>query len=157
MTTQEIITEYLNKVTEEIKKDAAAKRQKIPVSSFRVEATETEGRLYGADYFKYLVHGHGRPPGKQPPPEAMEAFVKANPQMLREAQQIWKHIREKGLAYIIGRKIARFGSDIFTGRKPGIDLVSAVENPREDFLKKVAFYQALNLVEKIKKAAPVAA
>lgn len=150
MTTQEIISEYLSKIQQGIKDDAAAKNQKIPVSSFRIEATETQGKLYAAHYFQYLVTGRG--PGKFPPPDVMEDYVKANPAMLEDARRIWKYINEKGLAFLIGRKIARYGTDIFTGRKQGIDLVGIVEGAREDFLQKVAYHQAVRVGEEIHDA-----
>jgi hypothetical protein len=151
MLTSEIISHYLNKVTEGIKSDAAAKSQKIPVSSFRVEADSQVGRLFGADYFKYLVTGRG--PGKQPPPDKMLKFVQDNPDILAEARQRFKYITEKGLAYLIGRKIGREGTDIFTGKKPGIDLEGAINAPMEDFLKQLAYHEALNIGGQIREAA----
>ena len=150
MLTSEIISKYLAAVSEGIAKDAAAKSQKIPVKSFRTAVNEVEGKLFAADYFKYLVTGRG--PGKFPPPDAMLKHVQDNPQMLTEARKIWKYISEKGLAFLIGRKIARYGTDIFTGRKPGIDLTGAVEAPMEDFLKQVAYHQALTVAGEIRES-----
>lgn len=150
LTTNQIIEQYLTRVEDGLKKDAAAKGQKIPVKSFRQEVTPKEGKLFAADYFKYLVEGRG--PGKFPPPDKMLKFVQENPGMLKEAQTIWKNITAKGLAFLIGRKISRYGTDIFTGRKKGIDLKGAVEAPVEDFLKQVAYHQALSVAGEIKEA-----
>lgn len=154
MTTSEIISAYINKIFEGIKADAAEKSQKIPASSFRVEAAGNQGRGFAAHYFKYLVHGRG--PGKFPPPEEMLKFVQKNPEILAEAKQRYKYITEKGLAYIIGRKIARQGTDIHMGKKPGIDLEGAINEPLEDFLKQVAYHEALNVASKIRQAAKAA-
>lgn len=151
MTTQELIAKYLEQAAANIKEDAASKGQKIPVSSFEVRATETEGQLTGAYYFKYLVHG--RPPGKQPPPEAMLKFVESNPGMLLDAQKVFGKISAKSLAYLIGRKIGREGTDIHKGVKPGIDLQGAIEGPLDDFLAQIAYHKALNLANKIVEVA----
>lgn len=151
LTTEQIISQYLDRITRGIKDDASQKNQKIPVKSFRTEVIRFEGKLYAADYFKYLVHGRG--PGKQPPPDKMLDFVQANPQILAEAKQRFKYITEKGLAYLIGRKIGRMGTDIFLGRKAGIDLEGAIEAPKEEFLAQVAYHQALNVAGQIKMAA----
>ena len=151
LTTNEIISQYLEAITDGIKQDAAAKSQKIPIRSFRSEVTPTEGKLYAAHYFRYLVHGRG--PGKQPPPDKMLKFVQDNPHILREAKQRFKYITEKGLAYLIGRKIGRLGTDIHLGKKPGIDLEGAILSPREDFLKQLAYHQALNVASQIKSVA----
>lgn len=154
LSTQEIISQYLTRITDGIKSDAASKNQKIPASSFRVEADAISGRLYAADYFKYLVTGRG--PGKQPPPAKMLAFVEANPDILAEARKVFKNISEKSLAYLIGRKIGREGTDIYQGKKPGIDLNGAIESSREDFLRQLAYYEALNVAGAIKETANAA-
>lgn len=150
MLISEIISQYLNAIVEGIKQDAAAKNQKIPVSSFRVEVNGDSGKLLAADHFKYLVQGRG--PGKFPPPDKMLEFVQNNPQVYWDAQRVFANITEQGLAFIIGRKIAREGTDIFTGKKQGINLQGAIEAPKEDFLKRLAYYKTLDIVNRIKAA-----
>lgn len=150
LTTNEIVAEYLTRVKDGIIADAESKSQKIPVKSFRVESIQFEGRLYAADYFKYLVTGRG--PGKRPPPDKMLKFVQDNPQILEEARKIFKNISEKSLAFLIGRKIGRQGTDIFTGKKQGIDLEGAINAPKEEFLQRLAYHEALNVAGKIKQA-----
>lgn len=125
MLTSEIIKAYLDKVVDSIKADAVAKGQKIP-QYFRVEVDEEGGRLWAADYFKYLVLGRG--PGKFPPPDKMLDFVHKNPDILAEARTRFKNISEKSLAFLIGRKIAKKGTDIFLGKKPGINMLGAMED-----------------------------
>lgn len=154
METSEIIAQYLNAVIEGLKSDASDKGQKIPVSSFRIEVSETEGKLFGAHYFKYLITGRG--PGKAPPPEAMLKFVQDNPEILAEAKQRFQGITEKGLAYLIGRKIAKSGTDIFQGKKPGIDFQGVVEGSMEEFLKMLAYHEALKVAGTLKEAAQAA-
>lgn len=151
MTNQEIISSYLTAIQEAIKADASAKGQKIPVNSFRIEVTETSGQMYAADYFRYLVEGRG--PGKQPPPEKMEEYVRNNLHILDSARDIYKNISVKSLAFLIGRKIAKKGTAIFDGKSPGVDLQGSIQAPMEDFLKTLAYWQALNVTTKIKQAA----
>lgn len=150
MLTRDIITAYLNAILEGIKQDATAKGQKIPVSSFRIVVTDESGELIGADYFKYLVKGRG--PGKFPPPDKMLEAVRRNPQMLDDARAIYENITEKNLAFLIGRKIAREGTDIYKGKKPGIDLQGAIDGPKENFLQQLAYYETLNIATKLRAA-----
>ena len=151
MRTQEIISAYLNAITEAIKEDASAKGQKIPVASFRVEADQVSGRLYAADYFQYLVAGRG--PGKFPPPEKMEEYIRKNLHILDSARDIYRNISIKSLAFLIGRKIAKKGTDIYEGKAQGIDMQASIEGPMENFLQMLAYYEALNVFTKIKQAA----
>lgn len=140
MSTRDIINSYLETIKAGLVNDASAKGQKIPVSSMEIEVNDTEGKLWAAHYFKYLVVGRG--PGKAPPPDAMEKFVRDNPDILEEARAVWRSINERSLAFLIGRKIAREGTDIFTGKKPGIDLQGMIDAATPDFLERVAYAQA---------------
>lgn len=149
MTTREIISAYLTEVENQLRESAAATNNKMP--RLRQEVTDTEGKLYGPHYFQYLVYGRG--PGKQPPPDAMLSFVQRNPQMLADAQAIWKNITERGLAYLIGRKIGREGTDIYSGKKQGIDLQGSIEKPRAEFLQRLAYQSAMAVASGIKRAA----
>ena len=107
MLTQEAIKKYLDTTVQAIKDDAQGKNQAIP-EGFRVEVSEEGGKLWAADYFKFLVLGRG--PGKQPPPDKLIEWVEKNPGRLTDAKQVFKNITAKGLAYIIGRKIAILSS-----------------------------------------------
>ncbi len=142
MLAQEIISKYFDTVIEGLKADAADKGQKIP-TSFRKDVDASGGRLYAPDYFKYLIYGRG--PGKFPPPSSMLEHVKNNPEILQDAKRIWKYITEKGLAYIIGRKISIQGTDIYTGKKQGIDLVGVMEASMPDLLKGIAANEVINI------------
>lgn len=148
--TSEIFKAYLDKTVAELEKDAMAKSQKIPVSSFRVEVSESGAQLWAAGYFKYLILG--RRPGKQPPVDAMLKFVDENPEVLQEAKQTFKNITREGLAYLIGRKIAREGTSIYQGKKPGIDLLGSMEANMPDLLKVLARNEATKILTSLKSA-----
>ena len=119
------LKDFFDRLTEGLIKEAESKGQKIPVSSFRFEVDETEGVMFAADYFKYLIYGRG--PGKFPPPDKMTDWVTANPDFLARAQQVYKYLTAQQLGFLIGRKISREGTDILTGKKIGIDLLGVME------------------------------
>lgn len=144
------LQDFFNRVVEGFKQDAEAKKQKIPVSSFRSEADEIGGRLYAAPHFKYLVTGRG--PGKFPPPEAMLAYVRANPDQLARAKQVFKYITENSLAYLIGRKIAQQGTDIHEGKKPGIDFLGVLETNMPELLAQLSRNESVKIITDIKQA-----
>lgn len=144
------LTEFFTRTIEGLKSDAASKSQKIPVSSFRFEVDAISANLYAADYFKYLIYGRG--PGKAPPPDNMLAWVQANPDALARAKQVFKYITEQGLAYIIGQKIAREGTDIHTGKRPGIDLLGVMEKNIPELLKELAKNEAVNIATELRSA-----
>lgn len=136
MDQKDALKDYFLRVIEGLKTDAASKNQKIPVSSFTFEVDNLGGQLWAADYFKYLVLGRG--PGKAPPPDKMTAFVEANPELLENARAAFKNITAKGLGYIIGQKIAREGTDIFQGKKPGIDFIGVMDANQEKLIEDLA-------------------
>lgn len=138
MLAQEVIISSLNNIVEDLKSDAANKGQKIPVSSFRVVTTEDGAQLIGADYFKYLVLGRG--PGKAPPPDKMLEWVNSE-----SAFSTFTEIEKRSLAYVVGQKIAREGTDIYQGKKPGIDFLGVLEKNMPDLLRELVKNQAINI------------
>ena len=149
----DVIKTLFDRVIEGLKQDAQSKDQKIPVKSLRYEVNDKGGSLFAAHYFKYLFTGRG--PGKAPPPEAMLDYVRKNPERLTEAKQRFKYITEQGLAYIIGQKIAKHGTDIHEGKKPGIDFLGVLENAMPDLMKEVARNEMLNLQTSLRSALKV--
>jgi len=115
-----------------IVKDMAQENSKVPVDKFRAEGSEIEGQLFAPDWFKYMIYGRG--PGKQPPPDRMLSWVEKNPDVLESAKRTFKYITEKGLAFLIGRKIGRDGTDIWTGKRKGLGFIESMENHMPDLL-----------------------
>jgi len=142
MTNAQAFQIYFDQVETYLKEDATSKNQKMP-QNFRQVNTEEEGILFGAAHLKYLVFGRG--PGKFPPPDVMLNFVENNPDMLADAQRIWRDITNKSLAYIIGRSISLHGTAIFRGDKPGIDFVGATEKFRPELLKNLVRNEAIKV------------
>lgn len=126
---------YFDNLVKGLKEDAAEKGQKIP-TTFRIDVDGSGGRLYAAHYFQYLITGRG--PGKFPPPDSTLEWLADNPQVLERMKQVWKYITEQSAAYVIGRKIAQQGTDIYTGKKPGIDLLGVMEKNMPTLLEALA-------------------
>jgi hypothetical protein len=81
-----------------------------------VETAGTRVSIFAADYIK------GRPPGKQPPSEAIMKWLEEKDL----ASQIQKGISLSSLAYLIARKIARNGWKPKAGYE---DIINAVATP----------------------------
>lgn len=144
----ESIKNFFDQFIIDLKAEASAKDQKIPVDSFRYEADETRGVMYAADYFEYILFGRG--PGKAPPVDAMRAWVEKNPDKLEQAKQRFKYITANGLAYIIGQKIAREGTDVFTGKKPAIDFLGVMDKNTQILLDAIAKNEAFNIATSLR-------
>lgn len=142
------LKEFLVKTIDGLQADAASKGQKIP--SVRYEADEISGALISADYFKYLIYGRG--PGKFPPPDNMTDWVSNNPDVLDRAKQVYKSITAQQLGFLIGRKIAREGTDIFTGKKKGIDLLGVMDKNMPELLKQLAKNEAVKIATELQSA-----
>lgn len=127
-------------------KFASSIKQKIP-TDLKVVYTE-DGIQISSKYFKFLVWG--RPPGKQPPPKSMLQFVRDNPNILANARRIFKKISEQSLAYLIGRKIGKQGTDIWEGKKPGIDLHGVVQDSIKEVYNELRKAYGEEVVAKLK-------
>ncbi len=146
----ESLKEFFLKTIEGLRDDAETKGQKAPIDKLRFEADELGGMMFAPHYFQYLIYGRG--PGKQPPPEAMTAFVEANPDMLERAKQVFKFITSKQLGFLIGRKIGRDGTDIFQGKKPGIDLLGVMEQNMPALLQELAKNEGIKVATELSSA-----
>ena len=130
---------------ENIIKDLAAENAKVPVSQMRVEANNIEGNLFAPDWIQYMIYGRG--PGKQPPPDRMLSWVQKNPELLSGSD-----ISEKSLAFLIGRKIGREGTDIFQGKRKGLDLLGVMEKNLPKLLEDIGEEEKLKIQTSLSKA-----
>lgn len=146
----DILSEFFQKVTEGLRQDAASKGQKFPIDKIRWEVDEISGRLFGPSYTQYLFYGRG--PGKQPPPDKMTEFVQKNPAVLDAARAVYKNITAQQLGFLIGRKIAREGTEIFKGTKPGIDFLGVLEKSTPDLFQDLARNEAIKILTDLKSS-----
>jgi hypothetical protein len=144
------LNDFFIRTIDGLAQDAASKQQKIPISSLRYESDEITGTMYAADYFKYLIYGRG--PGKAPPPDNILVWVQGNPDALARARQVFKYITEKGLAYIIGQKIAKEGTDIYSGKKEGIDLLGVMEKNMPSLLEALARNEIMKIATDLRSS-----
>ncbi len=129
MTNAESISHYFDAIV----KDMGSQNPKVPVDKFRIESTESGGKLFAPDWFKYMITGRG--PGKQPPPDRMLSYVQRNPEVVAQFEEWFqKTITEKSAAYIMGRSIGERGTRIFRGEVKGVDLLGAMEKNMPDLL-----------------------
>jgi hypothetical protein len=145
-----ILTAFFNKIIEGLAQDAEAKGQKFPIDKMRFEVDDLGGKLIGPHYVQYLIFGRG--PGKQPPPDAMTAAVLSTPDALQRARVVYKHITARQLGYLWGRKIAREGTDIYSGKKPGIAFLDILEKSTPDLIKTIARNEALKVATDLHSA-----
>jgi len=96
-------------------------------------------------YLRFMMYGRG--PGKQPPPDRMLAWVKKNPELLSGSD-----ISEKSLAFLIGRKIGREGTDIYQGKRKGLDLLGVMEKNLPELLKDIGEEEKLKIQTSLSKA-----
>ena len=130
MTTQESISTYFDAIV----KDMGSQNQKVPVDKFRIVATDKGGQLFAPDWFKYMITGRG--PGKMPPLDRIADWVdKYIGTPVRENKDgTFSVLASTSLAYAIGVKIAREGTDVWQGKKKGVDLLGAMEKNMPDLL-----------------------
>jgi len=155
------IETYLNNVV----KDLAGQNDKVPVSKFRVEVTEStfinEGKLFAPDWFKYgFITGRG--PGKLPPEEPILSWIKRvgiNPKLTliqlslqNQGKAIDQEAEYQSLAWAIRKKIGRDGTDIWMGKKKGIDFLGAIDRNKPELLQKLAEENRLNIETSLQNA-----
>jgi len=83
------------------------------IKSLDIKELRTGGQLVGEDYAQQLITG--RKPGKFPPLKPIEKWIEDKGLTLNK-------ITKKGLAYVIARKIANKGTDIFRHKKPALNV-----------------------------------
>lgn len=118
------IRELLAAEFEAIKADVITRYQESGLSvtgnwatTLEVTATETSASLLGASYLD------GRPPGKQPPSEAIVNWIETK----GIASQIENEISITSLAFLIARKIGREG---WQPETTGSDIIAQVVTPQ---------------------------
>jgi hypothetical protein len=122
------IDEFLNGVISDIKEDQDIKDIRASgasANSLKQSSTETSGEIKGLRYIG--AQRFGRRPGKFPPIDDIKQWIDdkgINP----------TDISKDSLAFLIARKIAREGTDIYTNKRPAL-AVSDIIEVRLDELK----------------------
>ena len=122
MTTQEALDIFFKSVIGQIRTDQGAKG--ITASgrssdSLAYGTDSTGGQMTGSNYFYWQIVG--RKPGKFAPPEAIEQWIR-DKGITPEGRTTVKQ-----LAFLINRKMATKGTDIFIGKRSGLSFQEIVD------------------------------
>lgn len=93
------------------------------------QSLEVDGnKLLGANYIYYL--DQGRRPGKFPPIRSIQDWI-------LNKLGLDAYGKDKGIAYLVGRKISNEGTDIFKNRAKGIQLDELVDDMLNELYKEL--------------------
>lgn len=145
MTRAEAVKEFIDKVKLAYIEDQKAKNIRASgrsAESLRDDVTPNFGRLYGVAYFEF--QRRGRRPGGFPPIDAILQWIKD--------KGIQADIPDKSLAFLIARKIAKKGTDIFLGKRPALTIeAEKMEEYRKELVKNLIQAGRDELLKSIKK------
>jgi len=82
----------------------------------------------------------------------MLEYVQKNPDIFAKAKAFFKNLTEKGLAFMIGRKLAKEGSDIYQGKKEGIDFLGVMEKNMPELMKQLSRNELMSVATNLKQA-----
>ena len=133
MAIQQSISELLDGIKEAYKKDLIDKGLRSSgksSASLRTEVNENSGTLYGAKYIYQLKHG--RKPGKFPPIDEILNWIRTKGIQARDGKTTTNQ-----LAFLFARKIAERGTDIYSGKKPALNVDDQIKKLLTEFSNKV--------------------
>jgi hypothetical protein len=109
-------------------KDKGIRASGKSAESLRIETKNNQGALYGAKYF--IQQMVGRKPGKFPPIDDILDWMRVKNISPKDTKTT-----ERQLAFLIARKIANSGTDIFLGRRPGLDIDDQIKSIVQEWKK----------------------
>lgn len=114
-------------------------------ASLRTDSDTDSGALYGSAYF--YQQKHGRKPGKFPPIDDILDWIKAKGIKPKD------NISEKSLAFLFARKIAQSGTDVFQGRREGLNVEERTKELVEQFKKDLVKGFKKEIIKQVKTSA----
>lgn len=142
MTKREAINEFLEDVRVAIVEDQQAKGIRASgqsANTLKKESTATLGRLYGKHYIQFQKVG--RRPGKYPPIESIIQWIRD--------KKIDPDIPIKSLAFLIARKIAKSGTDIHQGKRPGLNIEAQIIEARKKLVANFILIEKQDMIKTI--------
>jgi hypothetical protein len=123
---EQLTAKHLNLLRDRIRDTLAAKN--LDNTGEAGMSLEVQGsKLLGADYLYYLDKGRG--PGKFPPVQNIRDWVR---------QKLGVDDKEaKGIAFLVGRKISKEGTEIYKNSSKGIELDSLVSEMLDELTKEL--------------------
>lgn len=152
MTRQEAVKDFFDKLRQARIDDQKAKGIRasgFSADSQRVEVDEFGGRLIGADYFYFQTNG--RKPGGMPPIEAIIEWLKHKTTFQVTADE---GPGLRGLAFAIARKIAKKGTDIYQGKRPGLSIEAKLVELKKELVNNIGQIEKEKLLEVIRQNKP---
>lgn len=119
--------------------------------SLRIELSPAY-RLYGSSYIHFQKVG--RKPGGFPPIEAIIEWLKEK-KTFRIDDERGPGLR--GLAFLIARKIAKKGTDIFLKKRPALSIEEKIAEFKKDLVKNLTTVEKEKIKEAIQKIKKVTA
>jgi hypothetical protein len=126
-TNQELVVSFLVSIRADIVKDQYLKGIRASgksAASMDIFTNPEGGKLVGSAYIRQQIFG--REPGKFPPVADILDWVK------RKARQL-VNITQESLAFLIARKIARRGTDIYQRKRQGLAFDEIIATNQEEF------------------------
>lgn len=143
---KEAITKFLQTIRKGLIDDQSGKGIRTTgksAASLTIQDLKKGGQLVGDDYFQQQITG--RRPGKFPPLKPIEKWIEDKGLTL-------KGITKKGLAYVIARKIAKKGTDIFMKKRDGLGVRELVEANEPSLLESFVKAGKIAIMSAIAKA-----
>jgi len=128
---QKLTFEFLEKVKEQIIADQEEKgitASGESADSLQVIEVDDGAKLVGSEHFFFQVHG--RAPGRFPPKDEVLRWIDVKP-------ITFSGIKRESLAFLIARKIAEQGTDIWRGIRAGLDIRTIVKEEAKTFRDQV--------------------
>jgi len=122
MTSREILNQYFEAVIKDLRGDQSAKGMVASgksAESLTYTTDSTGGKLSGSNYFYWQIVG--RRPGTFMPPDDMLQWIKDKGITPREPK-----MKLETLSYIFNLKLKEKGTDIFMGKKKGLEFQEAI-------------------------------
>lgn len=148
MDRKEAITAFMDKVKKLYIEDQLEKgitASGASAKSLRTEASYDGGQLYGFAYLRYQFDG--RRAGKMPPVEKIIQWLKDKTSFRIEFDRT-KGLRS--LAWAIAKKIAKQGTDINQGKRPGLSIQEKLEDSRRELAKELLKGTREEVIERFK-------
>lgn len=82
----------------------------------------TNTKLFAPVYFGTLVEGQGRSPGKFAPPDAILPWTARKVRTVWRDRKTGRFISRRQQAFLINRTLKEKGSQVYQGKRPGIDM-----------------------------------
>lgn len=143
-----IITDALKEFSKGFIKDLKQEQQDkgmtasgLSSQSLRSVIGKDSAQIYGSDYWKYQTGGRG--PGGMPPVQSIENWI------ISKGIPVAGSV--EGMAWAIAKKIEKNGTDVFEGKRDGVQFSEIVKKNLEILSKSVLKDTITTITQEFKK------